>query len=328
MKIAFVALPSGEDRHTTRIVPPLPLAYTAALLEQRRHIVRIYDLALAHNANLQTALAPLRSFRPNLIVLASDDAAAAVPVEQALQGTGARIMQLGASLRDGSITQTVARALWRANEQGRDEQSVIFDTLLAFGDDLDGLPYPARHLLSLEQYPLLTLNGDLQTTVCVAQQLASGATAARAPKQIAAELQSVVREHGIRHFVFTGAPVTNDLAWFEALLHQLAESANGSRWEATVDYAALSPELLEQMHEAGCEAVCFAFVAGAVLISREQRALLAELAHAAHALGLGVRASIHLDPPYNLMPSLIDVSATLGLDSVEFHVEQPVSTLR
>lgn len=326
MKIAFVALPSEEELHTTRIAPPLPLAYAAALLEQRRHIVRIYDLALAHDANLNVTLAPLRSFRPHLIVITSERAAAAQPVHQALQDTGARIMQLGASLRDGSIIQAVAQALWRANDQSArlDEQGVIFETLLAFDDDLDALPYPARHLLSLEQYPLLTLGGELQTTICVAQQGMAGALSARAPKQIVAELQSVMREHGIRHFVFSGAPVTADSVWMDELLQQLTDSGSNSRWEATVDYAVLTPELLQQMQQAGCESVCFAFVAGAVLVSREQRALLIEAAQVAHELGLGVRALIQLDPPYNMMPSLIDVSATLGLDAVQFRVEQQV----
>ena len=43
MRIALVALDYGHD---SAVEPPLPLAYLAALLEQQRQIVRIYDLAL------------------------------------------------------------------------------------------------------------------------------------------------------------------------------------------------------------------------------------------------------------------------------------------
>ena len=52
----------------------------------------------------------------------------------------------------------IAQALWWIDQRpkGEDEQSVIFEALLALDDDLDSLPFPARHLLPLEQYPLFT----------------------------------------------------------------------------------------------------------------------------------------------------------------------------
>ncbi len=322
MKIAFVALPRQEDVHTSRVAPPLPLAYIAAMLEQHRHIVRIYDMALAPGAPLAASLAPLRSFRPHLIVIATDSLAASAPFEAALSGISATVVRLGTALRDGTITQAVTRALWHVDEQTSrgGEQSVIFEAMLALDDNLDAMPYPARHLLSLEQYPLLTLNGELQTTIVIGQQVSPTYLAVRPPTHVVAELQSIIREHGIRHFVLEGAALTSDPHWQDELLHQFTASGLGALWEATVEYDALTPEVAARMKAAGCEAISFAFVAGEVLVSREKRAVLSQAASYAHAAGLGVRADIQLDPPYNMMPSLIDVSATLGLDTVHFYV--------
>jgi len=322
VKIAFVALLRQEDVHTSRITPPLPLAYIAAMLEQRRHIVRIYDMALAKGAPLAASLAPLRSFRPHLIVIATDSLAASAPVEAALGDLSVPVIRLGTALRDGSVTQAVTRALWQVDEQSSraGEQSVIFETLLALDDNLDAMPYPARHLLSLEQYPLLTLSGELQTTIFIGQQVSPTYLAMRPPTHIVAELQSIIREHGIRHFVLSGATLTSDPQWQVELLQQFIASGLQARWEAMVEYDALTPELAMLMKAAGCEAISFALVAGEVLISREKRAILSQAAGYAHEASLGVRADIQLDPPYSMMPSLIDVSATLGLDAVHFYV--------
>ena len=70
LKIAFIALPHAED---PIITPPLPVGYLAALLEQQRHIVRIYDLALHDLTAPADALGPLRAFRPHIVVVATTD---------------------------------------------------------------------------------------------------------------------------------------------------------------------------------------------------------------------------------------------------------------
>jgi hypothetical protein len=324
VKIAFVALPRHEDTHISRIAPPLPLGYVAAMLEQRRHIVRIYDLALFQDSPLSSALAPLRLFRPHLVVLASDHPGLASNIEAALQEINTKVIRLGTSLREGAIAQAVTRALWYVDEQSAhlDEQSVIFEALLALDDDLDALPFPARHLLPLEQYPLFTLKGDLQTTVLIAQQISSTYAALRQPQHLITEIQSVMREHGIRHFVFAGTSITRDPQWIRDLTYYLSSSGLGIAWEATVGHEDLTPELLLQLRQAGCEALCFEFLAGDVLVSRDTREPLSSAAIQARNAGFGVRAHIHLDPPFSAMPSLIDVSATVGLDAVHFHIQR------
>lgn len=324
MKIAFIALPQPED---TVIAPPLPLTYIAALLEQQRHIVRIYDLALCGTTPLASALTPVHAFRPHVVVIASADPAATAAAEAALAGCSGSILRLGVPLRAAGHSQAVAQALWRLDERSarNDEQSVIFGALLALDDDLDSLPFPARHLLTLEQYPLFTPAGELQTTVLAAQQLGANTIIPRSPALLVAELRTVAREHGIRHIVFPSPPLTHDRAWLHDFLSHLASSDLGIGWEGSARREHLTPDLLQMCRRAGCEVLCFEFDAVDVLDSRRARAELSATVAQAHKLGISVRANIQLQPPYGAVPALVDMSATFDLDDVRFSVRQPTA---
>ncbi len=84
VKIAFITLPNPD---ASIITPPLPVGYLAALLEQQRHLVRIYDLALHDTIAMAEALTPLRAFRPHVAVIASTDPETIATIERALAGS-------------------------------------------------------------------------------------------------------------------------------------------------------------------------------------------------------------------------------------------------
>lgn len=321
MKVALVALPQPED---IPAAPPLPLAYAAAMLEQQRHIVRIYDLALCDAVSLVEALAPLRTFRPHIVAIAATDQRATLAAKAALQGCGATVLHLGATLRAFVPDQTIASVFWRLVEQpvAEDDQNLIFSTLLGLDDELDALPFPARHLLPLERYSLAAPTGELQTTVLAGQLASSGEIIPRTPGLVVAELHSIAREHGIHHVLFLDPPLTHDLAWLREMFYDLTAADLGIGWEGAVRHQRLSPELLDLAWRAGCEALCFQFRAAEVLDSRDERATLLGLVAHAHELGIWVRAQIELEPPYGAIPALVDMSATFGLDDVRFSVKQ------
>lgn len=324
MKIAFVALP---DPQNPNIVPPLPIGYLGALLEQQRHIVRIYDLALHDTALIGDGLAPMRAFRPHIVVLASTSSAALAATEAALDGLHAVVMPLALQNRQAAPGEVMAQALWKYERPlaPTDEQSVIFEALLGLDDDLDALPFPARHLLPLEQYPLFTPMGDLQTTILTGQQCGADSFVPRSPLVIVAELRSVAREHGIRHFVFSGPPLNAETSWLPDLLYHLATSDLGISWEGSIAYTQLNPDLLRMFRRAGCEVLSLPLDAIEVLGSKSARADLIEVIAQAHELGMAVRAQISLNPSYAAMPMLVDIAATFGLDDVRFNVPGQVS---
>jgi hypothetical protein len=321
LKIAFVIPAQPEDTHW---LPPLAVAYVAAILEQQRHIVRIYDLSLRGEITLAEALAPLRTFRPQAIAVVSGDPRARAEVRSALQPCEAQIVDVQSDAHGLLSGFSSARRLWQIDEQyhGLNEQNVIFNSLVLLDNQLDGLPFPARHLLALEQYQLATPAGDLQTTMLVGQWSSSGQVLFRTPKQIVAELRSVAREHGIRHIVFLDPLLTYDLAWLQELLYDLEAADLGIGWEGRVCYSSLTPELLQQFQSAGCEILGLEFQAAEVLDSRGKRTTLTTVVNQAHELGMAVRAHIMLAPPYDAIPALVDLSATFGLDDVRFTVDQ------
>lgn len=323
MKIAFIALPDPEDIPTA---PPLAIAYLAALLELQRHIVRIYDFALSDTAHTVEALTPLRAFRPHIVVVAYNQPASLAPIEAALADVPTVVLPLGISLRSAAPGQALAQALWAIKRPANptDEQSVIYEALLGLDADLDTLPFPARHLLQLEQYPLFTPMGDLQTPLLMVQQFGSDSTVPRSPALITAELRSVAREYGIRHFILAGPPLSADTPWLSDLLYHLATADLGVSWQSDVQYNRMSPELLRMFRRAGCEVLCLPLDAGNLLGSKSARTELTQLVEQAHELDMVVRAQIQLNPSFAAMPMLVDLAATFGLDDVRFNVPHAV----
>jgi hypothetical protein len=315
--MALIALPCPGKP----IVPPLTLAYVAALLEQRRHIVRIYDLALDPQTPLAAAFQPLRSFRPQIVVVAGEheeqlDAAAAVlRAEQECQ-------VLPVQMSRGGLDAVHACATVLSRIDRLPGQRPRGDTA-APPLSLDELPFPARHLLSLESYSLRAVGGELQTTLVVAGLDHSGdQVVMREPAQITAELRGVSHEFGLRHYRITDVPVTIDRPWLLELATRLRDAELGIGWEADADAEQLDDVLIAQMARSGCESLSFHLDAASVFESTTARFQLISVVAVARQQGIFVRAHVKLEPPYESVPALVDVAATFGLDDVRFDVAQ------
>ena len=318
MKIAIIVFPSNQEALAT---PPLPAGYVAALFEQQRHIVRIYDLALEDATSLHAALAPVRLFRPHAIVVAADVIEQCQAVHQELfDSCNAAWALLSINLRGAMPGQIAVRALHHFN--GDAETNFVAATLLMLREQLDTLPFPARHLLRLEGYPLTTTGGSLQTNILTGQ-FVDGAVLVRNPRLIIAELRSVIHEYGIWHFVFEGLPLTADMAWLNDFVYDLVMARLGISWEATVDPTALSPELLSLLRRAGCETLNIEFDAMQVIDAASSREALVASVREAHVHDIKVRGHVLLEPRYSSIPALVDMSATFGLDDARFSILQP-----
>lgn len=325
MKIALVALPELDNPRAT---PPLPLCYVAALLEQQRHIVRVYDLA-THEAHAAVdRLDAVRAFRPHLTLVAADILAHAEALAEALQ-PNSRAIAIGLGMRDclpANLFQRLVTEVQRSSPEASDEKNVIISALRALDDNLDRLPFPARHLLTLEHYPHVTPVSDLQTTALIGRTIADGSVALRHPPLLLGELRTIVREHGIHHVILNGPALTSDIAWMHAFLASLIESRLGIKWQGRVSSAGLTRELLEECRRAGCEALTFEFAAFEVLDRQSERVALIEAVQQVRDLGMRVNGHIHLEPQYSSIPALVDLAATFGLDEVRFLVARPSAT--
>jgi hypothetical protein len=183
------------------------------------------------------------------------------------------------------------------------------------------MPFPARHLLSLESYELRAVGGELQTTVLVAGANPGGSgLLLRAPTQIVAELRSASHEFGLRHYLFADVMITDDRAWLVELLTRLCDAGLNIGWEASADADKLDEALSEHMARAGCEALTLHLRAASVFESADARARVRHAVTIARDHGVFVRAHVRLEPPYESVPHLVDVAATFNLDDVRFDV--------
>jgi hypothetical protein len=323
VKIALVALPRLDEPLAT---PPLPLCYVAAFLEQQRHIVRIYDQALYQSDPRVDYLEAIRAFRPQVTIVAADNVAEAAAVAGRVTFSGTALPLL-LGVRDHLPPWLASHALAELNRvlpHAPEIKSLVACALLALDDDLDRLPFPARHLLALERYPLTTPEGELRTPVLIGRLRRDGTPALRQPALLMTELRSLVQEHGVRHVMLSGLALTDDLDWLYTVLSHLSNMHLGIRWEGRVSYTRLTTTLLESFRRSGCEALTFEFAALAALESKSERDALIHTVHQARELGMRVTGHIALDPQYPAIPAVVDMSATFGLDEVRFFVSPPV----
>jgi hypothetical protein len=323
VNMALIALPcKGQP-----VLPPLPLSYLATLLEQRRHIVRIYDLALEPQQPLRIQLQPLRTFQPKLIIVAGDQPEVLQDALDALHAdhhTHVLPLQMSRSGIDAACV--CAKVIEWIDEQGSfDERSTRRSSTTLY-QDIDHLPSPARHLLSLERYNLRAVGGELQTTLLAGALNSTGdQIVMRSPTQIVAELRNVSIEFGMRHFFIVDVPITIDPTWLRNWTTQLTEAQLHIRWEANADVDQLTPRLMHQIAQAGCEKLNFHLDAARVFESTGTRDHLRSIVSIAREHGIFVHASVKLEPPYESIPHLVDVAATFGLDDVSFDVATPAN---
>lgn len=317
MNIALVALAPDQ----TPLLPPLVLAYIAALLEQQRHIVRIYDLGLPSVVNSGQSSRLLRSFRPQVVVVMGEDEAQLGPALAELHNGQACVLTLVLRRDHVRLVDVCRDILMRIEEQERNSEKTSLTpttTLQSIPAHIDGLPSPARHLLALECYGLRACGGELQTTLLIGERDASGVIQLRRPDQVVNEMRAVSREHGVRHYLLCGAALTSDKAWLQTFANCLIQANLELAWEGVVKPEQVSEELLDLLYEAGCEGLLFDFDVSQVLEIAASRNTLKDVVAATRRRGIHARAELSLAPPYESIPQLVDVAATFGLDDVIF----------
>jgi hypothetical protein len=327
VNVALIALSDEEYP----VAPPLVLAYVATVLEQRGFIVRIYDLALNPSQTLSAALRPLRAFSPHLALVSGCDVAGLEAVQHMLQTAGCRVLTMRVD-RDFLEIDTLCADVMTWVSQYTQEMALgsseTAKPVQSF--NLDELPFPARHLLSLECYDLRAPGGELQTTLLIGTPCNEQARDPflRAPTQIVGELRSVAREFGVRHYRFPGVSLTSNREWLAALLTHLRDAHLGIFWEGEADGDRLDEELLGLMAGTGCEALRLSLRATHIFESAEARAHLRRIVSQARAVAIKLYATLELEPPYEALANLVDVTASFALDDISFSVRKHGDHLR
>ncbi len=169
-------------------------------------------------------------------------------------------LDLYQTLRSGSDPGTVEGIVYRLEDEiveNRDRRPV---------DDLDSLPYPARHLLPRDTYrifdssmPVTTVicsrGCPMQCSFCASSALHGKKVRKRSPKNVASEIQHIEESLGISAIGFMDDTFTLYPRWVEEFCSEVIDRKMEIGWGCTARADRIDRDLMELMKEAGCHTI-------------------------------------------------------------------------
>jgi anaerobic magnesium-protoporphyrin IX monomethyl ester cyclase len=380
VKILLIDVPfelqeaAGQDGGSAAIlnvIPALGLAYLAAVSEREGHDVRILDCArgLAWDSitreasafrpevvgltattltfkNAVKAANLLRETLPQATLVVGGPHPTAVPEQVAatrafdflVVGEGeATFIELLKHLEGRGETRPDAisgLAFWRDGQ-------VVITAPRERIDDLDTIPFPARHLLpSLSEYhptpascrrlPLahiMTSRGCPTRCNFCDRSIFGTKYRARSAGNVLAKVEEVVSRHGAGEVRFFDDTFTLNRKRLEAICQGLRKFRPRLPWTCLTKVTAVDLDMLRMMRDAGCWQVLFGLESGddRVLESLGKETTVQKNRQAvawARQAGLRVRADFIVGTPHETMESLentLKLAKELSLDYAHFN---------
>ncbi|MBF0254787.1 MAG: radical SAM protein, partial [Candidatus Omnitrophica bacterium] len=216
-------------------------------------------------------------------------------------------------------------------------------------EDLDELPFPARHLIKNELYtapdtgePITMINvgrGCPHQCIYCAVTVASGRKLkVRSPGNVVDEIEECVRRHGIKNFFFRADTFTWNEAWTVEVCRGILERGLKIRWGTNSRVDTISETRLEWMKRAGCWVVGYGFESGneeslkhmKKCATLDQARTAVRLTHAAgirvyglFLIGLPWEDRLMIEDTIRFMkeldPDFVDVNIAYPLPGTEFY---------
>lgn len=190
----------------------------------------------------------------------------------------------------------------------RDGERVVRNPNRPLPDDLDSIPYPARHLVNNAHYirpdtdekqtTIVTNRGcPFSCTYCLANQVSGLKNRYRSVENVVGEIRECVEKHGIRNFLFRSDLFTQNKKWVIELCNRIVEEKLDIKWACNSRVDTVNPEALAAMKKAGCWIIAFGVEKGTneALEAINKKATIDQ---ARHALKItreaGIRRSIYI----------------------------------
>jgi radical SAM superfamily enzyme YgiQ (UPF0313 family) len=137
-------------------------------------------------------------------------------------------------------------------------------------EDLDALPFPARHLWPMERFReiedilyLATSRGCVYwCEFCTTVRMHGRKYRMRSPKNVVDEIELLQKTYGISKFTFCDDAFTVDQPRIEALCKEILNRGLKIEWNCGTRVDMLTKDLLAKMKEAGCVTVWFGVESG------------------------------------------------------------------
>jgi anaerobic magnesium-protoporphyrin IX monomethyl ester cyclase len=300
-KIALVNPPVLKGVFHHPLLPPLGLAYLAAVLEQDGHEVRVIDCpacAIDHDqlkmelASFEPMLIGITSTTPTIpsALLSARAAKEACPDSKViLGGPHATFMDKQILSEEiavdivvrGEGEQTLVELAQHSpnSESLHDIDGITFKNNgqiiqtpdRPFIQNLDDMPRPAYKYFPLEKYrifgkmflPIITSRGcPFQCSFCVTSQIFGQKFRARSPKNVVDELEWLRDVHGANGVSFYDDTLTLDRKRILEICDEIKNRKIGLPWGCQTRVDQVSKEVLAKMREANCNEVSFGVESG------------------------------------------------------------------
>ncbi len=155
----------------------------------------------------------------------------------------------------------------------RDNFQPVKNEKRPFIENLDILPFPARHLVDNSIYRRPD-NGKVQAVVkvsrgcpyhcffCLATPVSGAKVRTRSAENIIAELKECVEKYGIKNFLFWSDIFNFDREWTMDLCTKIIESGLKITWSSNTRANTMDDEMAALMYKAGCRLVSIGVESG------------------------------------------------------------------
>lgn len=155
----------------------------------------------------------------------------------------------------------------------RDNFQPVKNEKRPFIEDLDILPFPARHLVDNQIYTRPD-NGKVQAVVkvsrgcpyhcffCLATPVSGAKVRTRSAENIIAELKECVEKYKIKNFLFWSDIFNFDREWTMDLCKKIIESGLKITWSSNTRANTMDDEMAAMMYKAGCRLVSIGVESG------------------------------------------------------------------
>lgn len=155
----------------------------------------------------------------------------------------------------------------------KENDEVKFTGNRPFIEDLDSLPFPARHLVDNNIYRRPD-NNKVQATIkvsrgcpfhcffCLATPVSGAKVRRRSPENIVAEIKECVEKYNIKNFLFWSDIFNIDKEWTMKLCQAIIDSGLKITWSANTRADTADLEMAEMMYKSGCRLVSIGVESG------------------------------------------------------------------
>lgn len=280
------------------VIPPLPptdLMYLAAIAEREGLEAKIKDYSQSGNLEQD-----LREFKPDYLVvniatpslehdLDAIRKAKEINPEIITIAKGAAFLTLGEKILAehefldfgilGEAEETLKEILEEQEKTRilgiyyKENGNVKFTGNRAFIEDLDSLPFPARHLVDNSIYRRPD-NNKVQATIkvergcpfhcffCLATPVSGAKVRRRSVENIVAEIRECVEKYNIRNFLFWSDIFNLDKKWTMDLCQAIIDSELKITWSANTRADTADLEMAKMMYKSGCRLVSIGVESG------------------------------------------------------------------